>query len=157
MVLQTFGQGDQESQGFRNAVLMELGGHGLFYSVNYDRTWIRKGIINIHSQVGIAYYPPPTDVIDIWFPMMITQNFFKRKHKLEVGAGYSAVRESVRDAENNPVSWEWNGFYTYRIGYRFVNIEKRFLFRIAYTPLIEKDNYSSETHPLGGVSFGYLF
>lgn len=142
---------------YNNALIFELGGHGLFYSVNYDRVLINGGFIDLHGQVGIAYYPPIADVLDWWFPILLTHHVFSGLHKLELGLGYSVVRESTRDVDNTIIDWNWTGFQTYRIGYRFDNPRKRYLLRIAYTPLVEQQHSSSETHHSGGISIGYQF
>jgi hypothetical protein len=47
----TFGQAFDS----RNAVSLELGGHGLFYSINYERIVFIGDRFKTTGQVGIAY------------------------------------------------------------------------------------------------------
>jgi len=42
------------NNGPKNAVYFEFGGNGLLYSMNYERTVFRKGIVNIQARAGMG-------------------------------------------------------------------------------------------------------
>lgn len=43
------------NKGPKNAVYIELGGNGMFYSLNYERTFFSKNIVNIQARAGVGY------------------------------------------------------------------------------------------------------
>ena len=112
---------DEESNTFqkKNSAQLDLGGHGLFYSVNYERILINGNRFKTASQLGMSYYPPSTGIIDLWMPLGINEIYSFGKHHIEAGLGYIVTREALRDPENNPSEWYWNGFMSGRIGYSF--------------------------------------
>jgi hypothetical protein len=139
----------------KNSIQMELFGHGLFYSLNYERIIFNGESLKTSGQVGLAYYPPKTDVRDVWIPVIINELFSYEKHHLEFGVGYVFINEGIRTLENKVISREWNGIITGRVGYRYQKPTGRFIFRAGFTPLYEHDG--NDFHPLGGLSFGYNF
>jgi hypothetical protein len=44
-----------QNNGPKNAAYMELGGNGILYSLNYERTVFRKGIVNIQARGGFGF------------------------------------------------------------------------------------------------------
>ena len=48
----------------KNSIQIELGGHGLFYSINYERIIINGDRFKTTGQLGISYYPPNTGIIE---------------------------------------------------------------------------------------------
>lgn len=141
---------------FKNSAQLDLGGPGLFYSLNYERILINGDQFKTSSQIGISYYPASTGIRDIWIPMGINEVFFTGKHHLEAGLGYVLIREAVRDIENNPADWLWSNLIFGRLGYRFQKHDGHLIFRASFVPLIEYDS-AIEFHPLGGISLGYSF
>jgi hypothetical protein len=142
----------------KNSVQLEFGGHGAFYSVNYERLILNKPRFKTTGQVGFSYYPPKTGTIDLWMPILVNELYSFGKHHIELGAGYIFTNEALRDGNLNAISRSWNGFLTGRIGYRYQKPAGRFLIRVAFTPVIEVQNINeSGFHPLAGVSFGYSF
>lgn len=140
-----------------NSIQLDLGGHGLFYSLNYERIILNYPRWKTSAQVGIAYYPPATGILDVWMPVGANEMFSFGKHHVEGGLGFVWVRESGRDLNNKPVHWFWSHFASGRLGYRYQKPDGRFLFRVAFTPLLDVDANSCEFHPLGGGTIGYAF
>lgn len=140
---------------YKNSIQMELMGHGLFYSLNYERIFFNGEKHKTTGQVGLAYYPPKTDVRDIWIPAIINELISFDKHHVEFGLGYIFINETNRSLEDEIISREWNGILTGRIGYRYQKPDGRFIFRVGITPFFEYD--SNEFHPWGGLTFGYNF
>lgn len=142
--------------GHKNSIQLELIGHGLFYSLNYERIILNGENLKTSGQVGLAYYPPKTDLRDVWIPVLLHEIIScDSKNHIEFGLGYVFINEGLRSMENEIVAREWNGMLTGRIGYRYQKSGGRFIFRAGFTPLYEFEG--NEFHPLGGISFGYNF
>ncbi len=102
----------------KNSIQLEAGGHGMFYSINYERIIFNADKFKTAAQAGFSYYPKITGVRDFWIPLLVNEIFSFQKHHIELGAGYVIIREASRDIENNPVSWFWSGVISGRIAYR---------------------------------------
>lgn len=159
----TFGQNDENmivsyKFKFKNSVEAELFGHGLFYSVNYERLIINGEKFKTLGQIGVAYYPKSTGLIPIWMPIMINQLFSIKKHHIEIGIGQIIYNDELPDGKD-----DYELFGGFKIGYRFQNPNGRLLLKIAFTPIIgywdklERISRNIEFHPLGGLTFGYSF
>jgi len=94
----------------KNSFQLDLGGHGLFYSINYERILLNANKFKTASQFGISYYPVTTSIRDIWMPLGLNEILSFGKHHIEAGIGYIVIREATRDLENNPDDWFWSGF-----------------------------------------------
>ena len=149
-------QTDNKKFHHRNSFQIELGGHGLFYSLNYERILVNGQNFKTNAQLGISYYPPSTGVRDVWMPIYINELYSFGNHHIEGGLGYVVIREAIRDTENNPEEWFWSGLFTGRIGYRFQKPDGRLILRAGFTPFMEHD-IATEFHPSGGASIGYSF
>ena len=144
------------SQQNKNSFQIELGGHGLVYSINYERILFNAQHFKTAAQIGFSYYPPSTGVRDIWMPVCINELYSLGNHHIEGGVGYVVIREAIRDAENNPDEWFWSGVFTGRIGYRYQKPEGHLVLRAGFTPFMEHGT-AHEFHPSGGVAVGYSF
>ena len=142
---------------FKNSIQIEAGGHGLFYSINYERILFNHKTFKTTVQGGISYYPKQTGVRDIWMPLVINEIFSFTKHHVELGAGYVLIREASRDYENNATSWFWSGVMTGRLGYRYQAPGGRIIIRAGFTPFLVYEGHNYEFHPSGGLAFGYNF
>ena len=140
----------------KNSFQLDLGGHGLFYSVNYERILINGNRFKTASQLGISYYPASTGIRDIWMPIGVNEMLSFGKHHIEAGLGYIVIREATRDLENNPDVWFWSGIISGRVGYRYQKPGGRLILRAAFTPFMERGS-AHEFHPSGGISVGYSF
>ena len=115
---------------YKNSIQMELFGHGLFYSLNYERIILNGENLKTSGQVGLAYYPPKTDVRDVWIPIIVNELIsYDSRHHLEFGLGYVFINEGLRTLENEIISRECNGMLTGRIGYRYQMLSK-FVFSV---------------------------
>lgn len=140
----------------KNSFQFELGGHGLIYSLNYERILLNGHKFKTASQIGISYYPPSAGMRDIWLPICINEIYSLGSHHIEVGVGYVVIREATRDMEDNLDEWFWSGVFTGRIGYRYQKPDGRLILRAGFTPFMEHDS-ALEFHPSGGISVGYNF
>jgi hypothetical protein len=149
--------GQKNNFDFKNSVQLEAGGHGLFYSLNYERIIINGISFKTTAQAGISYYPKNTGIRDIWMPLVINELFSFNKHHIELGAGYVLIREASRDLDGNPESWFWSGVLTGRLGYRYQMPDGRINIRVGFTPFLEYEDHNYEFHPSGGLAIGYCF
>ena len=138
----------------KNSIQLELFGHGVFYSVNYERILINGEKYKTTGQAGFAWYPPATDVREFWIPVSINELVSFNKYHLEFGLGTAFTNEEMQDLTGETTR-DWSTFLTGRVGYRYQKPNGRFIFRIGFTPLFELDG--NEFHPSGGLSFGYSF
>ncbi|MDZ4758335.1 MAG: hypothetical protein SGJ10_09380 [Bacteroidota bacterium] len=167
--LHTFSQTankDLASFKYKNSVQFELGGHGLVYSLNYERKLINRNKFKTTAQVGFSYYPAFTGIIKFWMPITINEIYsFSKKHHVEFGAGYTFTYEKF----NKPNDDEKMSFLAFRLGYRYQFNEGKYTFRAAFTPLVELHTKPINSnalmlykrviyfHPLVGIAFGYNF
>ena len=140
---------------YKNSIQSELFGHGLYYSINYERILFNDQLFKTTGQIGFSYYPESTGLIELWIPVLLNELISFDKHHIEMGAGYIFTNET--DTNTLPDSERvWGGFFTGRIGYRYQKPTGRFIVRLAFTPIIEYKDIK-EFHPSGGLSFGYAF
>ena len=168
--LSSFGVFAQEAKviTYKNNAQLELGGHGILYSVNYERFIINKEKFKTAIQLGVAYYPPFTGLRDVWIPVGVNEIISFGKHHIEAGIGTIIIRESTRGVDNQAVDWDWNGFFSGRLGYRYQKTDGKFLWRAGFTPVIESTLFDHATaipreslfiafYPLAALSVGYSF
>jgi hypothetical protein len=159
---------DSKTFDYKNNIQLELGGHGLIYSINYERILINNELLKTSGQIGIAYYPPLIGFRDIWIPIGVNEILSVNNHHFEAGVGTVIIREAARDSNNTATNWSWDAFLSARVGYRYQKPQGRFLLRVAFTPVVETNLFSklprelyggllSEFHPLAAVSVGYSF
>lgn len=138
----------------KNSIQLELFGHGLFYSVNYERVLLNGENYKTTAQAGFAWYPPATDVREFWVPVSVTELVSFNQHHIEFGLGTAFTNEEMQNLTGENTR-DWSTFLTGRAGYRYQKPDGRFILRIGFTPLYELDG--NEFHPSGGLSFGYSF
>ena len=127
---------------YKNSAQIEAGGHGMFYSLNYERILINRDQFKTTSHAGISFYPRQTGVRHVWIPIVVNELFSISKHHLELGVGHVFIREASRDVENNPIEWFWSG---------------RIVLRAGFTPFLDYVDRIYEFIPSGGISVGYCF
>jgi hypothetical protein len=140
---------------YRNSIQSELFGHGVLYSINYERIVLNRQSFKTTGQIGFSYYPPSTGIIELWIPIVFNELISFDKHHIEVGIGYIF---------NKDIS-EWDGFLTGRIGYRYQKPVGRLILRVGFTPFIkvgltpgiDEHRIIKEFIPSGGLSLGYNF
>ena len=156
-----------------NSVSLELGGHGVFYSINYERVFLNRERWKIAGDVGLSWYPQKTGMIDFWIPTLITGLISFNQHHLEAGFGhiYTIENPPPENYLGLPVPNYHNNLITCRFGYRYQKPNGRLILKIAYTPMqeyavinkkvdpyiTENRYYMSEFHYLAGISIGYAF
>ena len=137
-----------------NNWFIELGGSGLFYSVNYEKYLFknRNENLSLTARVGAGFNP-----IDYTFlnTLYLEKNTFmvpftsslligEEKDKLELGGGFTMLTKNFTDQEIAS---------TLIVGLRVIESNK-ICFRISYVPVFRKSEY---LHWLGvslGMNFG---
>lgn len=127
-----------------NSVYLEVLGNGGFYSVNYDRLFCNY----FGVRVGCSYILLSEKAQMATFPLMANLFIGGKRHKLELGAGYTIYNEAPPgDFYHSDTKY----FRTATLGYRYQSKES--FFRIGFTPI-----YTGKIIiPLGGISFGRAF
>jgi hypothetical protein len=138
----------------KNSIQLELFGHGLFYSVNYERILINRENYKTTAQAGFAWYPPATDLREFWVPVSLNELVSFNQHHIEFGLGTVFTNEEMQRLTGENTR-DWSTFLTGRVGYRYQKPNGRFIFRIGFTPLYELDG--KEFHPSGVLALGYSF
>ena len=113
----------------KNSIQVEAFGHGLFYSINYERVILNGERLKTTVQAGLSYYPPKYRFRDFWIPLEMNELLSFNKHHIELGAGYVVIREALRNSEYKAQSWIWDGFISGRIGYRYQSQKGRYIFK----------------------------
>jgi len=154
------GQSDHTFQN-RNSLHFELGGAGGYYSLNYERNIIYHHSFKTSGQVGFSYFPGGW--FDISVPVGLNEQFSFSNHHIELGIGMVALREfNGEDDESGERFWSYG--LTGRLGYRYQKPGGRFIWRIGFTPLLQRERtrlyYDPHAPfnvftPWGGISVGY--
>jgi hypothetical protein len=156
LVATLFGQQSKSSYP-RNSFDIELLGVGGLYSFNYAYRFheyfsARFGLTawRIDGMFGGG-----TDLIGL--PVMINTLLGDGTHFLEAGVGF-VINSTTEQAgslfgDTMPTHHSSHPYYIGSIGYRHEKKKGGFMFRIAFTPIL---NYGFEkaTIPIGGISFG---
>jgi hypothetical protein len=144
----------QASTGFRSKdyFVMELGGHGALYSLNYERLVFNNSAFKTSLQAGFTYYSiKDNNYNTIGFPLSINQLFSKKNHHLEMGVGMLLAIDKF-GTQNT-----FHAFPTAKIGYRYQNSESPFIYKAAFTPVFNFAEHQNLFTPWAMVGIGYQF
>jgi hypothetical protein len=149
------GQVESPPTSISNQVFLEVGGLGVYGSVNYERFILKNK--NVGVRAGLSTY----NFVDFngnFNPDLVLPygvSYFKgNRYKLEVGIGQTVTSVVTIDEES------WGPKRTYRvhgnftIGFRYQKKEKGLIFRCAYSPMIQ--DYSKYKN-WALISIGYGF
>ena len=141
---------------YKNNVQFELGGFGGIYLLSYERIILNRVNHKNSVQIGISYYPPQTGLIAIFIPVVFNEIVSFYKHHLEFGFGYIIAKDYLIKKADNVYNWE--GFFTGRIGYRYQKPNGRIMLKVGFTPIIEYLHLDKPIfYPSGGIALGYCF
>ena len=109
-------------------VTFELSGVGGFASLNYEKSFFKKGVNDISYRFGFSVTPiDKNNGMVLIFPVMIHDVIGKTAHKLDLGIGQSFSVTTKGDFFIlMPISF----------GYRYQPEDKKYYLRLAYTPLV---------------------
>ncbi len=148
------------AQSPKNAVLLELGGHGNFYTINYERILYDIDFAKTTVQIGFAFYGKSEDApLPFWMPVTINQMFqLQGNHFLELGIGLMLVNDGIYHRDNT-----FTDNYTFtnivgRFGYRYHTPNQKWVFRASYTPIyLDSQLGGSDLVHWAGITAGYRF
>jgi hypothetical protein len=132
-----------ESQLLQNSLQVELGGHGVFLSVNYERLFFpdKRFKTSIQGEASFNFW-------SFFFPVLVNEIVSFNQHHIELGIGYIPAFEGS-------TFWRFSDTYaTARAAYRFQRPNGRFIFRSGFTPIFGGGGYLI---PMFGASFGRAF
>jgi hypothetical protein len=148
----------------KNTFFLELGGNGMFYSLNYDRIFFERFTWKLSGRIGAMYLPGLGDKNRhmIGLPIEVSYLRGRNNHHLEIGLGFTSVydtyplsRYQVKDLLLMGVAW---------IGYRHQKREGGMFYKVGFTPLLgtlydlrteEKRENEFFSYPLVGLAIGY--
>jgi hypothetical protein len=157
---------DAEPKVAKNAVYLEIGGNGMFYSFNYDRVFYQKGAFKSAARAGVSLFPVNIigkNYLAYILPLEVTAMLGRSKHHLEIGTGVSPYLAPATNRGFDPEFERYRvaAIMPFRLGYRYQKKEGGFFFRAAYTPFIEfSSHFNIGTHfylLYGGLSMGKSF
>lgn len=160
----------QDSANYKNSVMLEIGGNGLAYSVNYERFLSNK--FNLRAGVSfLKIIENQTDksIIFMSYPISFSYliNLNNQKHYIETGVGTMNLVTSGDLIEYKGVTnYYVNPFLN--LGYRYEPSKSRFLYRIGLSPFLGTTSLTNPTEqgfrPLGSeiqvwgyIAIGYMF
>jgi hypothetical protein len=149
-----------------NNAQIELGGHGLYYSLNYERVLINRQKFKTTAQIGFALYPPNSQSKDSCrfchtfrrLPILINELISFDRHHIELGLGYLLAQNTYALSGGGSVDSGWTGFIAGRLGYRYQKPNGRLIIRAGFTPLLSTSSYFGKRfYSWGGLAIGYSF
>jgi hypothetical protein len=132
----------------KKSFYFELAGSGGLGSFNYEKELCKKNITEYTFRAGLSIAPiDKNNGSGIVFPIMLNALVGKTAHKLETGIGQGIT-----------ITTKGNFFFlgTAVIGYRYQHPEKKWFYRVSYTPLISYIIDIQIQH-WAGLSIGYTF
>jgi hypothetical protein len=128
------------------SVQVEIAGNGVFISINYERKFTR----GFSARAGVG--PAP---FALFIPISFGKTFFHGNHHPEISMGLTyGVYDAGRFAETVNRSQLFTSTF---FGYRYDNPERRFIFRLGYTPFIRLTELAGENryYPYFGCGLGF--
>ncbi len=104
----------------KNTVFLELGGNGVYYSLNYDRILLAKTNWKLVGRVGAMYHTHFAQRAAI--PLELSYLRGRKNHHLEFGLGVTPLYEFFQRVErdqNQALLINTALLYSSRIGYRY--------------------------------------
>lgn len=138
----------QNSGDKRKSIYFELAGSGGLGSFNYEKHFLKKNITDFTWSAGFSLAPiDKNNGTGIVFPIMAHALIGKNAHKLEFGIGQGITITT---------KGSFFALTTAAIGYRYQSENKKWFYRIAYTPLISY-LIDFQLQQWAGISIGYTF
>jgi hypothetical protein len=136
----------------KNAFYVELGGNGIFYSVNYDRlitphVAARAGVMLFRAEDNAS-----NSVAVAVAPVVVSYLFGEGNSHFEAGVGVGLATASI-DHVDFGEDFDQTLYGTGVLGYRYQPRTGGVVFRAGLTPVFNAENFA----PWIGVSVGYAF
>ncbi len=142
----------------QNVLYLEMGGLGVYGSLNYERFFNIDMKIQLAARLGISSYGlkdyTNTFNPDVMIPIGVSGLYGQHHHRLELGIG-QVVASIVKFGG---VDWKpkrKTNIHAYSIiGYRYQKRQKGIMFRVFYSPVLECNTC---VRHWGGCAIGYVF
>ncbi|HEX3770118.1 MAG TPA: hypothetical protein VHV30_04605 [Polyangiaceae bacterium] len=139
-----------------NSFFIQLGGAGLFYSINFERIF---GDSDVSVRFGFGYVHLDGTIFghlfneeDITVPGILSYYVgLGGPHKIQIGLGAMLLYQQYDG--NGPVATRTTMNFSTVLGYRYLPVDGGINFGISFTPCFEPGT----TLPWGGVDFGVGF
>ncbi len=138
-----------------NAVFIELGGVGGFYSFNYQRNISLNEHWGINAGIGFSLWD--ASIVDFkGMPIMPFQlrTFYKinNKNSINFGVGCAVMNWNFQSSS----LYKYDKYAQAQFGYQYNFSRDKFFLGVSFTPFIyDSDHY--EFFPFGALRFGYNF
>jgi hypothetical protein len=136
----------------KNAFYVELGGNGIFYSVNFDRLLTPR----VAARAGLMFMRAEDEVsnsVEVAVaPVVVSYLFGEGSSHFEAGLGVGLATASIDDVDFGGDS-DRGVYGTGVLGYRYQPKTGGVVFRAGLTPLFTTNDFT----PWIGLSFGYAF
>lgn len=146
-----------------NALYVELGGNGAWYSVNYERYLRDDASVRVGAMyMSVEASAGESSASASWLAIPVMINYLGLKagnHALELGAGVDVMHFSAGSSAFDATA-SASGVVpvgTATLGYRYAAPDGGFLFKAGYTPLFFVTTEEKQVFHWGGMSFGYRF
>lgn len=141
----SFGQDESNKT---TSIFLEIAGSGGFGSINYERQFYKRNIIELSWRVGFSMTPiDRNNGTALIFPVMVNSLIGKSAHKLELGIGQGIT-----------ITTKGSPFILglASVGYRYQADNSNWFYKINYTPIISY-LFDVQVQQWGGIGVGYRF
>lgn len=137
-----------------NSVYVELGGNGLFTSINYEKQLLKNTRLNFHFGLGIYGMEPTYLTIPFGIRYVLQLNNSNSYIDLGLGATYSKADVRLYATIDRHPGYVQTNFWNYipNVSYRILT-KKNTLFRFSISPIINQYDFL----PFFGFSIGKSF
>ena len=142
----------------KHSLFLEIGGNGVFYSINYDALFLLSTNFGFSVRAGFSIAPPFLTGSDwgLTIPAEFNVLLGKTKNFFEFGVGSTLIRSFAGRNTEFPLVG--------RLGYRYQKTDGGLFFRIGINGILTKD-YSGVYNdlitkrfiPWAGISIGLTF
>ncbi|MEQ9063729.1 MAG: hypothetical protein RIE58_06110 [Vicingaceae bacterium] len=141
-----------------NSIQIELGGHGVLGTVNYERVILNESYLKISAQAGAPFVFPFHAIIGVW-PFPVLMNAMISAGSVHLEFGYGKVLLAMHDTPVFPDSDpNWTPkIRTARIGLRYQDPGGGIVLRLGYTPLWDENDPEHQVFNIFGFSVGASF
>jgi hypothetical protein len=151
-------QASETEEGFlyRNAFHFEIG-YGPTLGGSCERVLLNNHVFKSSMQLGVTVYRPGSESEQVWVPMLLNYYMSALNNHFEIGLGHVFLDDAVRSGPANILRIFPFGKLCARLGYRYQNSRKRFIFRVALMPLIDYKPVTARVDFYGHISVGTAF
>jgi len=129
----------------KNNLYLEIGGNNVFYSLNYEKEIFRYFNFRVGASImPISEYSNSGKHNNSKLFLTSMANYFIKisgNHNIELGAGVSYGLQTI--------------FPSIAIGYRYIPPQEGILFKLTFTPLLDKEVF--DIFPWFGIGIGLVF